>query len=303
MSKNEKSAVAQEITNKICEVFGINPSDVSVNHHCVKNENGAEMEVVDCSVNLTGDNKCHCCKEDIAEQVSESWDDVYNKVKEAFKDERVIKAQNQLKSAFSRLLDTVYRNTEEGESEPEDGGEEPLDDCDCGEERCFQCGTPCVIGEEDDEKCEDDSGVVECEDVTEDVIPRAVEIKHRLQKKFDAVIRQKKEDDKERQFFQSLKDNLLTMTIKKIMSDEYQSLTNDLDADGAGIYIILSDADTTHLEIRLRQTYNYDKPMNFDYLGKEVINGIALEISEHLGFNDSVGYIDDNGNTIFKLWF
>lgn len=300
----ERDKVAQEISDKICQVFNINPSDVNVNHRSVTGENGEEMEVVDCSINLA--NGCDKVK---VEQTIVPWDDVlgvnvtnvchdlFSKLNSVLNDERVTETKKSLKDAIGRLVEAINgRDTEEFEEEDENGaeyeecccGDCECDDCECGETHCCECGVPCVI--------EDKSANLPN-------IPTASEIKDNLQKKFEAVIRQQKEEKRERDFYQSLKDALLTLAVKKIQSEEYQSLTNDLNAEGAGIYIVLSEQETTDVEVETRWLYNYDARLDFDYLESEVVNRIASEICEHLGFHDSIGYIDDKGQTILKLWF
>lgn len=285
--KNEFAA--NELTAKICDVLGISPENVNVNH--VKSDDG-NSELIECSISLEDSDE-----DEVADSstFSEMLQDQINQLKndESFKN---------LSKAWKNLVKTVVNAAEtvKGKSDADEVCEDATDSCycgccddsECGETHCCNCGTPCCV-----EDC--------CEEEHEEseMMTTAMRIKEDIRKKFNAVIESQAHARARQNFYQELKDELLKKCVLKIKAGEYQSLTNDVDDDGAGIGILLSEEVTTNIEIPIRKKYCFNDEMDWEYLETEVLCGLAHEIAVHTGFSESIGYVDDQGRTYIKLWF
>lgn len=324
MEKNNlKSANAQEVVNKICEAFGISADQVNVDTRTIKNENGEVQEIVECSVNVPDEDgsaleykntTITTEREPSVEDYSQNnnaWEEIHKSIKNLFNSDRA----KTLKDAWAELVNAIANSGDEDEVTEECECDECLcdcDDCDCGETHCCQCGTPCVV-----EECHDCSKPSEPAEAAPRRTPNASEIKHLLKNKFDAVIMQQRKEREERlaaerakqraekakKFYQLLRDALIKGVIAAIRDEKYQSLTNDLDADDAGIGITFSENETTELEIALRDQTGFCGEMDFEFLHSDVLASVVFEICRHLGFRDGVGYVAEDGITYFKLWF
>lgn len=318
-----------KLTNSICNMLGINPENINVNcnTYSVKgNGSDPDTDVVDVKVDLKIPSSTTSTKIEIPitdgkktpekasgveifeaiEEIKAS-DEYAQTIQKKLKDLTDLANKYNLKENASTLVGQFVDNLgnlisdirgkyNDAMTELEtrlQNNEAEAEVCDCDVDDYPDC-----------ENCDDWSeGCDDCDcDVDGDYIT-AASIKENLKKKF-AAVKENALKEKYKDFCQYNHNALVDAIFEKLESEEYSSLTNDLDAENAGIAITFTKEETDEMEQDALELSGYSDYLSETYISEILLPKVAQEIVDTVEFSSGMGWLNSiDGSVTFKFLF